>query len=72
MPISGVSHLLGAAILTEVHQGDRVLDMGTGSGVNAIRAASKGVAVVAVDINPHAVDAARLNAERNGSESMSG
>jgi release factor glutamine methyltransferase len=42
-----------------------VLDMGTGSGVNAILAATKGAQVVAVDINPHALDAARDNAARN-------
>jgi release factor glutamine methyltransferase len=43
-----------------------VLDMGTGSGVNAILAASKAIDVVAVDINPHAVEAAWRNAELNG------
>jgi release factor glutamine methyltransferase len=43
-----------------------VLDMGTGSGVNAILAATKGAQVLAVDINPQAVKAARANAERNG------
>jgi release factor glutamine methyltransferase len=64
--ITGMSHLLGEAILTEVCESDRVLDMGTGSGVNAILAASKATEVVAVDINPHAVAAARRNAERNG------
>lgn len=40
--------------------------MGTGSGVNAILAAGRGVDVVAVDVNPHAVVAACVNAERNG------
>jgi release factor glutamine methyltransferase len=66
MPISGTSALLGQAVLAEVREGDRVLDMGTGSGVNAILAASKSTDVMAVDINPHAVDAARENAECNG------
>ena len=66
MPITPVSHLLGEAVLAEVRAHDRVLDMGTGSGVNAILAASKAAAVVAVDINPRAVDAARSNVERNG------
>lgn len=65
-PIMGLSHLLGQAVLEEVRENDRVLDMGTGSGVNAILAASKATDVVAVDINPHAVCAARENAERNG------
>jgi release factor glutamine methyltransferase len=40
--------------------------MGTGSGVNAILAAGAARDVLAVDINPHAVAAARANAERNG------
>ncbi|WP_236796765.1 methyltransferase [Amycolatopsis sp. GM8] len=66
MPISGTSALLGEAVLEEVREDDRVLDMGTGSGVNAILAASKSRDVVAVDINPHALEAARDNAERNG------
>ncbi|MGI5170643.1 methyltransferase [Spirillospora sp. CA-253888] len=64
-PITGMSHLLGKAVLAEVRAGDRVLDMGTGSGVNAILAASRGADVVAVDLNPVAVGAARRNAERN-------
>jgi release factor glutamine methyltransferase len=65
-PITGMSHLLGEAVLAEVRQGDRVLDMGTGSGANAILAATTGAFVSAVDINPDAVDAARQNAERSG------
>lgn len=66
MPITGVSHLLGEAVLAEVRAGERVLDMGTGSGVNALLAASRGAAVLGVDVNPLAVTAARDNAERNG------
>jgi release factor glutamine methyltransferase len=65
-PITGVSNLLGEAVVAEVRPGERVLDMGTGSGVNAILAASRGASVVAVDINPRALEAARRNAERNG------
>src|SRR3972149_6876211 len=65
-PITGVSHLLGKTVLDEVRESDRVLDMGTGSGVNAILAASKSADVVAVDINPVAVEAARNNAVLNG------
>ena len=65
-PIMGMAHLLGEAVLEEVRESDRVLDMGTGSGVNAILAASKAAEVVAVDINPVALEAARNNAAYNG------
>lgn len=63
--IESTSDVLGQVVLDEVREGERVLDMGTGSGVNAILAATKGADVVAVDVNPHAVAAARANAERN-------
>jgi release factor glutamine methyltransferase len=62
MPVKRISHLLGEAVIGEVSGGDRVLDMGTGSGVNAILAARNGAQVVAVDINPHALTAVRANA----------
>lgn len=65
-PITPTSHLLGEAVLAEARQGDRVLDMGTGCGVNAILAAARGAQVVAVDVNAKAIAAARANAERNG------
>jgi release factor glutamine methyltransferase len=61
-----MSDLLGRAVIGEARTGERVLDMGTGSGVNAILAARAGAEVVGVDINPAAVEAARANAERNG------
>jgi release factor glutamine methyltransferase len=64
--IESTSDVLGQVVLDEVRPGERVLDMGTGSGVNAILAAKQGADVVAVDINPHAVEAARANAERTG------
>ena len=65
-PVMPVSHLLGSSVLEEVREEDRVLDMGTGSGVNAVLAATKARAVVAVDVNPDAIEAARHNAELNG------
>ncbi|MCF6474071.1 methyltransferase domain-containing protein [Nonomuraea sp. MG754425] len=64
-PITGMSHLLGEAVLNEVRPDDRVLDMGTGCGVNAILAASTAGRVLAVDVSPIAVRTARDNAERN-------
>jgi release factor glutamine methyltransferase len=67
-PIFPVSHVFGECVRDEVRAGDRVLDMGTGSGVNAILAASKAREVVAVDVNPDAIRAARENAALNGVE----
>lgn len=47
----------------------RVLDLGAGSGLVAIAAALAGAAeVTAIDVDPYAVTAARLNAEANGVE----
>jgi release factor glutamine methyltransferase len=54
------------AVEAEVRAGERVLDMGTGSGVSALLAARRGAEVVAVDINLTAVECAKSNAERNG------
>ena len=65
-PVNPTSRLLGEAVLAEVRADDRVLDMGTGSGVNAILAASRSTDVLAVDTNEHALAAARANVERNG------
>ena len=66
MPITPMSHLLGECVLAEAAPGDHILDMGTGSGVNAILAASRGADVLAVDNSAVAVDAARANVARNG------
>ncbi len=49
-------------------RGFSILDMGTGSGVGAVFAARRADRVVAVDINPHAVRCARINALLNGVE----
>ena len=53
--------LAGALDTALIPRGSRVLDMGTGSGIGAIRAAQLGASVVAVDINPEAVRCARIN-----------
>lgn len=48
-----------------VHKGDRVLDMGTGSGILGIIAAERACNVVAIDLNPHAIRCASQNAKLN-------
>lgn len=53
------SHLLLRAALREVRPTDRVLEVGTGSGYVADGVALRAAEVVATDINPHAVAAAR-------------
>jgi release factor glutamine methyltransferase len=59
------SPLLAEAIAANVVSGLRVLDVGTGSGVAAIRAAACGAQVTAIDINPDAIRCARINALLN-------
>jgi release factor glutamine methyltransferase len=54
------TYLLLDAARQEVKGGDRVLEVGTGSGLIAVELA-KVTQVVATDINPHAVHCARSN-----------
>lgn len=49
-----------------VTEDDTVLDMGTGCGILAVLAAEKTKNVLAVDINPYAIQCASRNAETNG------
>jgi release factor glutamine methyltransferase len=49
-----------------ITQDDTVLEIGTGCGILAVLAAQKAKKVVAVDINPHAIEYARKNAKTNG------
>src|SRR5207247_7511413 len=59
--------LLLAALEQRLRGGERVLDVGCGSGVLAIAAAALGAAdVVAFDIDPEAHRTTARNAERNG------
>lgn len=51
-----------------VKEGDQVLDVGTGSGIQAIFAASLARKVVATDINPKSILCAKINAKLNGVE----
>ncbi len=53
------SFLLLRAALGEVQSTDRVLEVGTGSGYVAAGLLGRAAAVVATDINPHAVEYAR-------------
>lgn len=50
----------------KVAEDDNVLDMGTGCGILAVLAAQKAQSVLAVDINPHAIQCASKNAENSG------
>jgi release factor glutamine methyltransferase len=52
-----------------VESGMQVLDMGTGSGILGILAAKQASEVVAVDLNPFAVQCAKQNAQRTKSQS---
>lgn len=49
-----------------LHKGDKVIDVGTGSGILSIAAAQLGAeSVLAVDLDPVAVESARLNVKLN-------
>ncbi|MBA3045466.1 MAG: methyltransferase [Candidatus Thermoplasmatota archaeon] len=58
------TYLLLSAV--EVSEGQRVLEMGTGSGIIALHCAKAGCRTTAADISPDAVKCARENAEING------
>jgi len=55
------------AKVLDIQAGERVLELGCGSGLLAIAAAMSGAArVVATDLDPGSLDATRINARRNG------
>ncbi|WP_457615192.1 HemK2/MTQ2 family protein methyltransferase [Methanopyrus sp.] len=60
------------SFLLAEHQGvsgsERVLDVGTGCGIQGLSAAAEGCEVVATDVNPAAVQCARWNAHLNDLE----
>jgi len=53
-----------------IEKGDYVLDMGCGSGIQAIVASRKAKKVLAADINPQAIETTRRNAEINNAENI--
>jgi hypothetical protein len=64
MPLNMSSHTLAQIVLPV--RVESVLDVGTGCGVHAIRAARRAVRVVATDLNPRALRFAAFNAALNG------
>ncbi len=48
-----------------IPKGSRVLDLGTGSGILAVFAAEKAANVIATDLNPKAIQNARINVKLN-------
>jgi methylase of polypeptide subunit release factors len=50
----------------QIAPGERVIDIGTGSGILAIAAAKCAAAVCATDVDPRAIAAAERNAQLNG------
>ena len=49
----------------KITNNDIVLDLGTGCGILAVLAAKIAKKIIAVDINPHAIEYAKKNAEIN-------
>ncbi len=49
----------------DVSPGQRLLEIGSGTGILAIHAAKQGAEVTALDINPHAVECTKQNALKN-------
>jgi carbamoyltransferase len=62
---------MGLVYTAPRHLADRVLDLCTGSGVQALTATRYARQVIGVDINPRAIRFARFNAQLNGIENVS-
>jgi release factor glutamine methyltransferase len=67
-PIFQDSQFLAEKLKILIPKGSRVLDMGTGSGIQAIFSASMASEVVAVDVNPLSIECAKNNASLNNLE----
>ena len=65
----GESFLLGG-LVNRSQQRQRAIDLGTGSGVHAILASDHCREVIAVDINPRAIDFAKFNAALNNIDNI--
>jgi hypothetical protein len=68
MPLNMSSHTLAQLVLTLPLE--RVLDVGTGCGIHAVRAARRAGQVVATDLNPRALRFAAFNAALNGASNI--
>lgn len=64
-PLWGDSLLLAKQVKKEVKKGDKVLDLGTGTGIQGIFAADKASSVLSVDVNPKAIQCALQNVLKN-------
>jgi release factor glutamine methyltransferase len=64
-PLWGDSLLLAKVVRKEIKKGDKVLDLGAGTGIQGIFAASKASSVLSVDINPKAIRCTKQNALKN-------
>ncbi|MBN2224446.1 MAG: class I SAM-dependent methyltransferase [Deltaproteobacteria bacterium] len=53
-------------MVSPIQQGDRVLDIGCGTGALTIRAARKGASLVGIDVNPGMLDIAKKRTEESG------
>jgi release factor glutamine methyltransferase len=60
------SKFMGEFLERQDFEGERLLDIGCGSGFLSLVAASRGATVTSLDINPFAVAATRTNARMNG------
>ncbi len=60
-PLWGDSSLLAKTLMAEVKSGNKVLDLGTGSGIQGIFSAENGAKVLSVDINEQALKCAQIN-----------